>query len=231
MSAATVRIIRRMAAVDESSLELIVLESIKAATENSQAVFSRKEAERYKMVSQGPASLLLGERIGIFVTCLRTELIRRESRLTPNLKSQYETAKFDLCRTENWKDVGVFKIDDGGIRQTKRRRVFKRIGFPDINDFGSPVNAWDASEVAERKEKPDMDKTRIGAIASQVKQENTGFDFGASFQAMEGLIRDMNLMAKRHEHLSGQAVQVTEGLCAVAESLEFRGGESEDSTL
>lgn len=228
-------------AVDESPLELIVLESIKAASEKAKAVIARRETERYKMVSHGAITLAQNERIGIFVTCLRTELISRESKVPHELQREYESAKIDMCRTDNWTDVGVFGTGEWGIRQTasgrwKRTRVFSpgpRPGYPDIDDIleGYTFNAAHRTAQSQISSTPgtgrslaaeamiEMDKSRIGALAAQAKQENTGFDFNASFASMEQMVRDMNLMAKRHESLGGQAEQVTEGLCAVAESL------------
>ncbi len=206
--------------LDESELELLVLDSIRAATNISKRIFARRrndflneEAAQSKMLG-----LTKAEEIGIFVTALRSELITRSDKLPHHLKASYEDAKLFLIKTENWVAVGqlgtpAFVWETKSSGRAVRRRQFSRPGFDDIEDINKLIQSKKLTITG-----GDMDRTRIGQIAQQAAQQD-GFDFQLSFKTMDELLRNMNLMARRQEMLSVEATQVTEKLCEVAETL------------
>jgi hypothetical protein len=177
-------------------VEEVVADSIRAAIKGSDKVLTRRRCNSPGTV---PSSLTQAEKVGIFVTCLRSELVGRYNFLPIDLREKFNDAKLILCNTDNWTDVGVFgqaKYEwktSGNSSRTKKIRL------------------WESENA--------MDRNMIGQIAAAVKQEEVGFNFELSFRIMDQLISDMNRNVRQQECINSQATQIAMSLCDVAESL------------
>lgn len=193
------RIMQRMEVVDETPLDLIVLESIKAATTTASNVLNRHNT------CATLQNKTHAEQVGIFVTALRSELARRAYDIPKHLQNAYEYARMFLVKVENWKEIGTLGEPAYVWKKTASGRMKRQ-------------RSW---ELHQYELEQNMDKARIQQLTDQAKKEQSDgkFDFDGSFSAMRDSIRDMNLNTQRVEAINGQATTVCEGLCKVAESL------------
>lgn len=173
----------QMSTQDESPLEFVVKESLKTAKNKVSEIQSRRKQQTTQ-----------AERIGMFVTALRTELMQRRYTLPQGLLDQFEATKTELCDVLKWQDVCVrgdakFRFERDGLRRTKRVRI------------------WET----------DMTKPRIDHICEA--KDDPAFDFNASFAIMRNAILDANIINRQAEAVNQKADQVIESLCKVAETL------------
>lgn len=198
-------------------IEANIADSVKEAVVNAKRIIQSRSVS---------AQVLPNEEVGIFITCLRTSIIQRENEAlislmqNDNFRLIYEQTKIQLFNKNNWKDVGEFgepsfSWHSNQSGRMKKIKCFSRPGIRDIDDDDFTFGRNYRSNTTDSN----MDKSRIQQVVSQANREVSGYDFESSFGAMEESLREMKRLAVQHETLSGKATQVTESLCAVAESL------------